>query len=224
MKVDERTNESTSDAGAGPERRRPFWVVGLALFGLVVAMLVGAFLLDRQLRPGVGVEPAPILEKAAGATQPVHQPTSQAAGISTPVATATQSGLGAPTMAHAPEVEQAYLKYWVVYSEAMYTLDVSRLSEVAAGERLKQATAEVEKLKAQRKAAKIDVEHRFVVFDVTANSAGVHDEYTNNSYAIDPETKQPLGTPGRSESIVDTYFLERTGGVWKVVRGVRESP
>lgn len=227
MKADEGTNEANSDTGPDPERRRPFWVAGLALLGLVVAMLVGAFLLDQQLRPGVGIEPTsavPAAGKATDTTQAGRQPTSPAAGISTPVITATQAGGGAATPSGAQEVEQAYLKYWEVYSEAMYTLRTSRLSEVAAGERLEQAVVEVEKLKAQGKAAKIDVEHHFFVFDATANSAKVHDEYVNNSYAIDPETKQPVGAPGKSESIIDTYFLERIDGVWKVVRGVRESP
>jgi len=190
-------------------------------------MLGGAFLLDRQLRSGVGIKPAtaaPVARKETETSQTGRQPTSPAAGISTPAITATQAGGGAATPSRAQEVEQAYLKYWEVYSEAMYTLRTSRLSEVAAGERLEQAVVEVEKLKAQGRAAKIDVEHHFFVFDATANSARVHDEYVNNSYAIDPETKQPVGTPGKSESIVDTYFLERVDGVWKVVRGVRESP
>ena len=227
MKADEKMNETKSDPGANPEPRRPFWVVGLVLLGLVVAMLGGAFLLDRQLRPSVGIEPAtaaPVARKATETSQPGRQPTGPAAGISTPAITATQAGGGAATPSRAQEVEQAYLKYWEVYSEAMYTLHTSRLSEVAAGERLEQAISEVEKLKAQGKAAKIDVEHHFFVFDVAANSARVHDEYVNNSYAIDPETKRPIGAPGKSESIVDTYFLERIDGVWKVVRGVRESP
>lgn len=218
-------NETKSDLGASPEPRRPFWVVGLLLLGLVVAVLVGAFLLDRQLRPSVGIEPAPavpVVGKATETSQPGRQPTSPAAGIPTQVTTTTQAGAGAGSPSP-KEVEQAYLKYWEVYSEAMYTLDTSRLSEVAAGERLEQAVTEVEKLKAQGKAAKIDVEHDFFVFDATANTARVHDEYVNNSYAIDPETKRPIGAPGKSESIVDTYFLERIDGVWKVVRGVRGS-
>ncbi len=226
MGVDETTNEVKSSRGADPERRRPFWVVGLALLGLVVVMLVGAFLLDRQLRPDVGIGPAaavPVAGEATETPQPGLLPTSPAAGISTPVATMAPAGGAVATPSRAEEVEQAYLKYWEVYSEAMYTLSTSRLSEVAAGERLGQAIVEVEKLKAQGKAAKIEVEHDFFVFDVTATSAAVHDEYVNNSYAIDPQTKQPVGAPGKSESIVDTYFLERMDGIWKVVRGVRES-
>jgi len=105
----------------------------------------------------------------------------------------------------------------------MYTLDASHLADVASGERLQQATDEVQKVKAQGKAAKIDVQHNIGIFDVTDSSASVHDEYINNSYSIDPSTKKAVGAPGQTQHISDTYLLQRVTGVWKVVSGVRES-
>ncbi len=236
----ERVLEGSPVEGQVDSQPRPrFWLIGLVMFGIIVVILVGAFLLNRQFRPRVGIEPAATAGAAVQAqatkaplvaSQPAVQPTVVATAVATPTAVATAAPAGAvasakPTAdpAQVKEIEQAYLRYWEVYGEAMNTLDTSKLQEVAAGDRLQQAIAEVNDLKAAGKAAKIEVEHKFFVFSVTERSAAVHDEYVNNSYAVDPKTKQPVGTPGKGEAIVDTYFLERDGGTWKVVRGVRES-
>ncbi|MPZ14367.1 MAG: hypothetical protein GEU73_08075 [Chloroflexi bacterium] len=58
-------DEPIRETSGGPEPRRPYWVVGLALLCLVGAVLGSALLLDRQLRPEVGIEPAPTLPGAA---------------------------------------------------------------------------------------------------------------------------------------------------------------
>lgn len=230
-----------SPAEGHMEAQRPprFWLVGLVMFGLIVVILVGAFLLNRQFRPRVGIEPvatpvtsSQVQARAAPsvATQPTVHPVTSPTVAATPSAAPTPAPSGVapaakPTAdpALVKEVEKAYLKYWEVYGEAMNTLDITKLQDVAAGDRLQQATAEVNDLKAAGKAAKIEVEHKYFVFNVTDKTAAVHDEYVNSSYAVDPKTQQPVGAPGKSETIIDTYFLERVGGEWKVVRGVRES-
>jgi hypothetical protein len=211
--TDRRTNESKP----GSRRYAP---VAAALFGVVAALLIGGYFLSTRLRPpleaGSAIAPAAsatsasLLQASGGAA---------AASVSAP-ASALASASGE---VRAQAVEVAYLHYWDVYSQAMLTLDTSHLGEVAAGDRLQQAIAEVQDLKAQGKAAHIEIQHHIGVFDVTSTSASVHDDYTNNSYTIDPVSKQPVGSPGKSEHLVDTYFLQPIDGVWKVVRGVRES-
>lgn len=226
MGVQEMANDNVRGVSTEGQPRRPYWLVGLVLLALVVAMLVGAFILDKQLRPQVGIEGSPAATIQQVTAVPAGGPTTQSQAEATAVNAAPVAGSsGDATKNTVPperEVEQAYLKYWDVYAEAMLTLDTTRLPEVAAGERLKQAVGEVEKLKAQGKAAKIQIEHKYFVFDVTNKTATVHDEYVNSSYAVDPNTKQPVGAPGESERLVDSYFFERTDGVWKVVSGVRQ--
>ncbi len=216
------TDETPNKAPVGaPGPPRPFWLVWLILFGLVVVLLGGAFLLDARLRPQVGTEPPATTASVAFA---------QATSLPEPI---TPTVSASPTLAAGgqaangdlgQEVSQAYLHYWDVYAQAMFTLDPSQLHTVANGDRLNEALAEVADLKAQGKAAKIQVDHHFFVFDVTATSASVHDEYDNKSYTIDPRTRAPLGSPGTTQHLVDTYFLQRVDGEWKVVRGLRESP
>lgn len=235
MKTDEMADETTGNDNCVPPRR-PYWPVGLALLALVIVLLGASFVLNARLRPAVGVEPAATTADArslvptASATVAVTGASSPEAATSAPgartVITPESRTSGGPSDSTAleAEVKQAYLRYWDVYANAMYTLDISHLPDVAAGDRLREAIAEVDDLKAQGKAAKIVVEHHFFVFNVTENTASVHDEYVNNSYAIDPRSKNPMGTPGPGQHLVDTYDLQRIDGVWKVIRGLRESP
>ncbi len=218
MGTDETPNEAPAGA-TGPQR--PFWLVWLILFGLVVVLLGGAFFLNTRLRPRVGTEPPATTASAAFAqATSVPEPNTPAVSASPTLAAGGQAANGEVGQ----EVSQAYLHYWDVYAQAMFTLDPSQLHTVASGDRLNEALAEVADLKAQGKAAKIQVEHHYFVFDVTETTANVHDEYDNKSYTIDPRTKAPLGSPGTTQHLVDTYSLQRIDGVWKVVRGLRESP
>lgn len=90
------------DAPDAPEPpRRPFVPVGLALAGLVIVVLAAAFVLDRQYRQPVGIEPAPpIAVKALPTAVPA------AAGPSVaPVARAVQPTVvptAVPTSTTAP--------------------------------------------------------------------------------------------------------------------------
>ena len=209
-----------ADEAARVSGFRRYGIVGAALFALIAVILVGGYFLGNHLRPPVGMEPVGLSTTSASSVASV--PSTPAASVTSDAATAS-SGSPQASSAAAVEVQKAYLQYWAVYSEAMYTLDASHLADVASGERLQQATDEVQKVKAQGKAAKIDVQHNIGIFDVTDSSASVHDEYINNSYSIDPSTKKAVGAPGQSQHITDTYLLQRVTGVWKVVSGVRES-
>ena len=162
MKADE-LNDLTSSPAAEVQARRPYWWIGLGLLALVLAVLGAAFFLDRQLRPRVGMESAPV------GTPSVPTPTlmETATKVSeTPVvaiqATASPQsvGAGSPVVSQAPSlvtvsppiaepstpqaVEQAYLRYWDVYREALLHLDTSRLSEVAARDELHEIETEIE--------------------------------------------------------------------------------
>jgi len=222
MRMGNVVDESNPDSGTD-RPRWPYWVIGLALAGLVIAILVAAFILDARLRPPVGVQSAPTTVIGAS-IKPGPTVAVTVSGASKQAADATMTTAGTPNSSALDEpIRQAYLHYWDVYAEAMSTLDTSHLSEVAAGDRLQEAIAEVTDLKAQGRAAKIEVEHHLLIFNVTESTASVHDEYINNSYAIDPTSKSPLGTPGVGERLVDTYSLQKIDGSWKVIRGLRES-
>jgi hypothetical protein len=145
----------------------------------------------------------------------------------TPVATHTTVPTVAPTATPSveEEVSQAYLHYWEVYAEAVFNLDESRLSEVMTDPDLERAREEVETLRQGGRAAKIVVEHNFVILqlDPVAGTATIRDEYTNNSYEVDANTKEMIGEAPQGNVLTDTYFLVREGGTWRVRDGIREN-
>ena len=71
-------------------------------------------------------------------------------------------------------------------------------------------------------ALRVVVEHDFAVLEVADGTATVFDEYVNNSFAVDPETKEPPTAAGSGEVLRDAFFLERLDGRWFVVRSVRQ--
>lgn len=149
----------------------------------------------------------------------------------TPTATATTvlpistPTLPQPTATPDPEAEvlAAYAKHWEVYTEALRNRDDSRLDEVMTGPRLQRGLQEVSDLRAEGRAIQLVVQPNPVVLEISEDFALVSDEYENNSYYIDPVTKQPVGaTPVGSETLRDLTTLQRVNGVWKVSDGVRE--
>lgn len=141
----------------------------------------------------------------------------------TPSATATASSSATPSVED--EVEAAYLDYWDVYSDAVFNLDESDLEQVMAGPLLERTLEEIDSLRQQNRAAKIDVEHNFAVLDVdsAAGTAVVRDAYANRSSFVDANTKELIGQPAGGEIITDTYSLRLVDGTWKVEDSVRES-
>lgn len=231
MKADEGAKETNSDASPDPERRRPFWVVGLVLLGLVVAMLGGAFLLDRQLRPGVGIEAAlttgastPTL--ASGGTRPpTDQPTAPAGQVPAAAATPTET-VAVVRIASSPlerEIEAAFQRYLQIYSQAVWELDATHLHDVLAGQALRWVTDEVNQLKAEGRPVKIVEEERKVALArVTETSATVVDDYVSHSVYVDPQTKQPLPRTKPPTRVRQSYELRKIDGIWKIVDGTRE--
>ncbi len=151
-------------------------------------------------------------------------PTSTATAAADPSPTPTSQQ---PTSAPDPEAEvlAAYAKYWEVYIEALRNRDDSRLAEVMTGPRLVRGLQEIADLHAQGRAVQLVVDNSPIVLQVRGDLALVSDEYKNNSYYIDPITKQPVGaTPVGSETLKDLITLKRIDGIWKVHDGVREEP
>ena len=145
----------------------------------------------------------------------------------TPVTTHTTAPAVSPTptLSVEQEVSEAYLHYWEVYAEAVFNLDESRLPEVMTGPDLERAREEVEALRQRGRAAKIVVEHNFVILqlDPVAGTATVRDEYANRSYEVDGNTKEMIGKPASGAVLTDTYFLVKEGGTWKIRDGIREN-
>ena len=214
MQVDERVDERPQVDTGGVA----FWKVGLALLALIVVLIGGAFLLNQRLRPRVGIEPAPT---AVARTEVTPAPAKSAPGpASTPTAT-LPGGLRVRSSPLEREIEAAYLHYWDVLAQAYLDLDASHLTEVMAGDELRRTQEQIQQLKAQGRAARLDVVHQMAFVKVSPERAEIYDQYLNRSVFLDAATKEELKTsqPPTTEKL--SFTLEKTGSTWKVVEGVR---
>ena len=232
MEAKDALRAGATRVSAGPERGRRYWLVGLGILALLAVVFLGAFLADRQFRPGVGIQPA-LTAVPEGSTQTpagaYGSATSQPTATPTIVAVVAPSGTPSPggmRVADSPlemEIEAAYLKYLQVYSDAVANLDTSHLQEVLDGQALQWVTDEVNDLKAKGRPGKIIEDDRLTsIAFVTETSASVADEYTSRSVFVDPNTKQPLPRTGPPLRVRQSYDLRKINGVWKIVNGTRE--
>ena len=120
------------------------------------------------------------------------------------------------------EIEDAYRRYWDVYSDALFNLDTSRLSSVATDEELRLMREEVEDFRRRGRAVRAVVTHSYLVLDVTESSATVYDEILDSSFLINPVTKQPPEGPDTRQLSKDIFYLKKLDGTWKVVRSLRQ--
>jgi hypothetical protein len=127
-----------------------------------------------------------------------------------------------PTASVEMEIISAYLKYWDAYTNAVLNLDVSAVDGMARGEELQAIRDEVDELKAKGLAVRTVVTHNPVVIQVTGDTAVLQDEMVNNSFYVDPKTKDPPVASGSGEVLRDTFYLQKVNGVWTVTRSVRE--
>ena len=152
-------------------------------------------------------------------------------GSPTPAATATATRTTAPEVTPTPapsieqEISEGYLNYWQVYADAVFNLDETRLPEAMTEPHLERTRQEIQSLRQRGRAAKIDVEHDFLILqvDAAAGTATIRDRYTNRSYEVNAETKEMVGEAAPGTVLTDTYFLVKEGGVWKVRDGIRET-
>jgi len=149
------------------------------------------------------------------------EPTTPAGEASpSPVATATAEATPTPTIEE--EATQAYLGYWDAYAQAVLNLDASLMQGVAGGEELQRIQDEIEELRSQGSAVRIRVEHNYAIVDSSPDSVVLFDETTNNSFLVDADSKEPTDAPGSGEILRDTFYLEKTGDTWLVVRSTRQ--
>ena len=173
---------------------------------------------------------AAALLAACGASEPpgstAASPTASAPASATapraasPAATSTPAPTPTPSIAE--EVEAAYLAYWDAYSEAVLHLDERLVEGFAGGEELAGIRAEIAALRAAGVALRVVVAHDLLVVPTSATTAAVVDRLTNNSFYVDPVSKQPPRAEGGGELLRDTVFMEQVGGRWVAVRSRRD--
>jgi hypothetical protein len=218
-------DDTTPRRNPQSDHQASFWVIGFILLGVIVVVLAAAFLLNQHFRSHVGIEPAVRTPTRSASTPTSHtggtgSATAQPTGsqIPTPIPTTT------PTVAPTPRsaVMDAYDRYWRAYSQALYTLNTSAIGQVAGGNELRRVKAEVASFKRNNDAVHVRVSHHALIVAIKGNSATIYDEQHDGSWAIDPVTKEPHQGPNRRHLEKDFYYLKNTGGIWKVVKSVRQ--
>lgn len=223
-------NETLRDPSAETEdeQRRPFWAVGLALLGFVIVVLAGGFVLDRQLRPRVGIEPAPATAPAGVATAVRTESTAGPASSATSVPAVASGDAVLPKVrvANSPlerEVEEVYFRYLQIYSHAVLNLDTSRLDEVLDGQALQLVTEEVSDRKARGRPLQVVADDYLIAFGpVTETNATLLNEYTSRSFVVDINTKQPLPRTSPPTRIRQVYVFRKVNGIWQIVDGTQD--
>ena len=200
---------------------RPYWPIALALVVGVAVLVTAGVMLSGRFRTPVGVQPAPSIGIATSpsASTPAAAPPTSAVANPQPQGQPTSSISASAALAQ--EVQQAYLHYWDVRSQAYLNDDGSHLGEVMAGAELDRGLQRIKSLQAQGRAIKVDVEHHPLLVSVSADKAVVYDEYLNRSLFIDVATHEvlPTASPAITEKI--SYDLQKLDGAWKVVDGAQ---
>lgn len=160
-----------------------------------------------------------IFVACGGGSDATDTPTSSAAPTNSERTTSPT-----PTDSVTNAISAAYLRYWDGYSDAVFNLDETHLTDVMTDPQLTRTQQEIAGLRQRGRAAKIVVTHNFFVASVDSNAgtATIYDEYTNSSYEVDAATHEEVGAPPSPATISDTYYLVYDGGVWKVSDGVRQ--
>ena len=211
---------SSGPGSSGPPLRHSL-LLATGLLLVVAVLLVGGLFAGRHFRSTVGTQPAPSIAAVASPAAPaVVAPAVVASPAVSPAASAALS-LPVATDPLTLEIEQAYLHYWDVRTQAYLELDTSHLGDVMAGAELDRETKQITDLKAQGRAGKLDVQHHYLIASRASDKAVVYDEYSNNSMFIDAKTGQeiPTSDPPITENI--SFDLQKIDSTWKVVDGER---
>ncbi len=113
------------------------------------------------------------------------------------------------------QVEEASLYAWEVYAGAVSELDESQLHEAYTGRALEIVTNEVKERQRDRRPARVDVDHSFIVTVIDEETAVVVDDYINHQVLVDPGSGEPI-EPDPDETIVEAYSLSLLDGQWFV--------
>jgi hypothetical protein len=218
-------DETTEGPNPQSGHRTPFWAVGLILLGIVVVVLAGAFLLNQHFQPHVGIKPVARTPTRSSSTPNGHK---RGAAPATAQSTVSAAPTSVPTVAPTPtlsprqQVVQAYDRYWQNYSQALYTLNTSRMTRVATGNELHRVEAEVAGFKKRGYAVRVRVTHHALIVSITGDKAAVYDQVLNDSYAVDPVTKKPGQGSSQADREKNIYSLQKIHGVWKVTKVLRQ--
>ena len=198
-------------SASNPQATARYWPVAVGLLVLILTLLTAAYVMNLRARPSAQGTAAAFTQDAA-----TIAPQTGASPATSSLATAQQGAVPLDK-----QIEQAYLHYWDVYSEALLTLDASKAPQVAADSELQSMQAEIDGFRQKGKAVRVTVKHHYLIFDTTATDAKVYDEIDNSSFLVDPSTKQPSQGSNQTDLEKDTYFFKNIDGSWKVVRTVR---
>jgi hypothetical protein len=117
------------------------------------------------------------------------------------------------------QVEQAYLRSWDVYADAVYNLklDEAALASVYGEPHLTSVRDEIKERVNTGRAARFGMEHSYEISILSEETAVVLDRQVNHQVLIDQVSKVPIeGDP--AEQIVRAVVLSLSEGAWRVSR------
>lgn len=206
----------------------PLWV-GIVII-LVGVLACGGVLVARwQREQGYQAETA-ALDRAAATAEAARAVSATATAVARPTPDASVPVLNVervepPNSPLARELQAAERQYWQVYADALYTLNTSQLSQIAAGEELQRMIERIDELRARERVLQLRIDHYVKIFNATPTRAYLRDQSTDRSVLLDTVTKLPVPTLG-SDLLVGTrrenvFVYERIDGVWKVTGSSR---
>jgi hypothetical protein len=136
----------------------------------------------------------------------------QSSGTTTPPVTTS----AAPSDPRA-QVEQAYLKAWDVWADALVKLDASGLRDAFTGRALQLITSQVAEQKGKNQPVRIRAEHNYTITLIDAQTASVDDRYINHNVRLDPNTLEPI-EPDPDNPEHRSFTLKLVDGTWKIAR------
>lgn len=113
------------------------------------------------------------------------------------------------------QVEQAYLRAWDVWADALVKLDASGLREAFTGHALQLITAQVAEQKGKNEPVRISAEHNYTIRLIDAQTASVDDRYINHNVRLDPNTLEPI-EPDPDNPEHRSFTLKLVDGTWKI--------
>jgi hypothetical protein len=112
-------------------------------------------------------------------------------------------------------VEEAYLRSWAAYAQAVERLDPAGLEQAYAGRALELVRGEVLDRRAEQRPARVEVDHDYAIRVRDADTATVIDGYLSHQVRIDPATGEPTEADPQ-ERRLEAYTLHRVGTRWLV--------
>lgn len=201
----------------------PVWV-GVVIVLVGVLACAGVLFARWQREQGYQAELAAVDRRVATAEAArVVSATATAAARPTPDASVPVLNVEQVEPSNSPlarELQAAETQYWRVYADALYTLNTSRLSEVAAGEELQRMIERVEELRGRERVLQLRIDHSVSIFNATPTRAYLRDQSTDRSVLLNPVTRLPVPTANSDPSIgtrrENVFIYERIDSTWKV--------